>query len=132
MNKMIELNFFGTNSRLDHIGLVVKSIIEVCPTCEITVDPIQKVAVSFVVVNGLNIELIEPRGDNSPVASNLDKGNKLLHLCYVVDNLKDAINHARQYGFHRISKQVEAVAFDNRKITWLYSGQYGLVELLER
>lgn len=129
---MIELNYFGTNSSLDHIGLVVKSIKEVCPTCEITVDPIQKVAVSFIVVNGLNIELIEPQGDDSPVAGNLAKGVKLVHLCYVVDDIKVAIDHARQYGFHRISKQVEAVAFDNRKITWLYSSHYGLVELLER
>ncbi len=129
---MLELNFFGKNSRLDHIGLVVESIKDVCPDCKIVEDPIQKVAVSFIVINGLNIELIEPQGENSPVTSSLEKGIKLLHLCYTVDSLDDAIKDARKHGFHRISKQVEAVAFDNRKITWLFSNQYGLVELLER
>ena len=33
---------------------------------------------------------------------------------------------------HKISKPVPAVAFDNRKIVWLYNINLGLVELLER
>lgn len=128
---MIELDFFGQAARLDHIGIAVKSIREVSPLSETTIDPIQKVSVSFVLLNGIKLELIEPYGDNSPVTESLKKGVKILHLCYAVTDIESAINNCRKHSLHCIAPPIAATAFDGRRIAWLYSNKYGLFELLE-
>lgn len=128
---MVELNFFGEHAKFHHIGLAVKSIKEVSPSSEIVTDPRQDVSVAFVVVNGVEIELIEPCSDNSPITESLNKGIKFLHICYTVSDVEMAIKECREHGFHCITRPVPAVAFDNRRIAWVYSIKYGLVELLE-
>lgn len=128
---MIQFNFFGENARFHHIGMAVRSIEALSPLSEIITDPNQKVSVTFVLINGLLIELIEPYGDNSPVTQSLQKGTKLIHLCYEVNDLEATIKCCRKNGFHCISPPVPAVAFNRRKIAWLYSNQYGLFELLD-
>lgn len=128
---MVELNFFGEYTKFDHIGIAVRSIKEVDPFSEIVTDPIQKVSVAFVLVNGIKIELIEPYGDNSPITESLKKGVKFLHLCYTVCDIEMAIKECRKHGFHCITRPMSAVAFNDRKIAWVYSNKYGLFELLE-
>lgn len=128
---VVELNFFGEHAKFHHIGLAVKSIKEVSPSSEIVADPNQNVSVACVVVNGVKIELIEPYSDNSPITGSLNKGIKLLHICYTVSDVEMAIKECRKHGFHCIARPVPAVAFDKRKIAWVYSNKYGLVELLE-
>jgi len=128
---MIEFNFFSEDARFHHLGVAVRSIKEVSPLSEPIIDPIQKVAVAFVCLNGTQLELIEPYGKQSPIARSLVKGVKLLHVCYAVPDLEAAIKTCRRYGFHCIGRPVPAVAFDDRKIAWVYSNQYGLFELLE-
>jgi len=128
---MIEFDFFGDGARLHHLGVAVRSIEEVSPSSETITDPIQKVTVAFVRVNGIPFELIEPNGDHSPITRSLEKGVKLLHVCYSVPDLEMVIKACRKHGFHCIERPVPAVAFDNRKIAWVYSSQYGLFELLE-
>lgn len=128
---MIEVNFFGKDARFHHIGLAVRSIKDASPLSEIITDSNQGVSVAFVLVNGIKMELIEPYGDNSPIAQSLSKGIKLLHICYAVSDIERVTKECRKYGFHRIAKPVPAVAFQNKRITWVYSNKYGLVELLE-
>lgn len=128
---MIALDFFGEDARFHHVGIAVRSIKEVSPSSEPIIDPIQKVAVAFVCMNGLVLELIEPYGDASPITRSLEKGVKLLHVCYEVPDLQTALQACRKRGFHGISRPVPAIAFDNRKIVWAFSIQYGLFELLE-
>lgn len=128
---MIKLDFFGEDAKFQHIGVAVKSIKDVCPSSEITVDPNQSVSVAFVLMNGINLELIEPYGDKSPIKDSLNKGIKLLHICYAVPDIETAIKKCRKHGFHLIVRPIPAVAFNNRKIAWVYSNIYGLVELLE-
>ncbi|MCX5695204.1 MAG: VOC family protein [Candidatus Omnitrophica bacterium] len=128
---MVKLNFFGKDARFHHVGIVVKSIKEVCPSSRITIDPIQGVSVAFVSLNGVKLELIEPYSDNSPVTGSLKKGIKLLHICYAVSNIENIIKECRKFGFHCIAQPVPAAAF-NKKIAWVYSNEYGLFELLEK
>lgn len=128
---MFELDCFGPGARFHHIGMVVRSIEKNHCVAEKIWDPIQKVSVAFISLNGLNIELIEPEDDESPVSLSLKKGIKLLHLCYTVPNIEEALAVCKKQKFHCISRPVPAVAFDNKPIIWVYSRIYGLVELIE-
>jgi len=126
-----EFNFFGNNAELDHVGIAVRSIESFSSTLEKVRDPVQKVNVAFFSLHGTRVELIEPDGESSPVNGILEKGQSLYHLCYKVDNIDNALAAAKQNGFHQIAKPVEAFAFENRKIVWLFSKLFGLIELVE-
>lgn len=122
---------FGPGARLHHVGMAVASIAEHAPEATITHDPRQRVRVAFVTLAGTCIELIEPAGGGSPIARSLEKGTKIVHLCYQVDDLESALAVAATHGFRRLQAPVPAPAFDGRRIAWCISATYGLVELLE-
>jgi methylmalonyl-CoA/ethylmalonyl-CoA epimerase len=111
--------------------MAVASIDEVLPDCPRVLDPIQKVTVAFLDLHGLTIELIVPAVENSPISRQARKGVKLLHLCYRVPNLECAIAAALDVGLLLIAPPVPAVAFQGRKIAWLFSDTMGLFELVE-
>ena len=125
------LNAFGDGAKLHHVGLGVASIEKLTQDAVTWDDPIQKVRVAFVELNGARIELVEPLGEDSPVNRSIREGVKLLHLCYEVPDLEVAMQRSQAFGFRRIQKPVPAVAFENRRIAWVFSFDYGLVELLE-
>jgi methylmalonyl-CoA/ethylmalonyl-CoA epimerase len=124
-------NYFGNDAKLEHIGIAIKSIEKHYPGVLATVDNIQKVKVAFININGAEVELVEPLGDDSPVAGILKKGQTFYHLCFSVKNLDEAIAAGRKNGFHCIAKPVEAAAFNKRRIAWLFNKNLGLFELLE-
>jgi methylmalonyl-CoA/ethylmalonyl-CoA epimerase len=128
----MESNFFGDSARLHHVGMVVKSIKEVDESFEVTEDKTQKVFISFVNINGVQFELLESAGEDSPVNESFKKGTKLLHVCYEVDNLDAAIGRSREFGFHCVSRLASAPALGGKLITWLYHKHYGLFEIVER
>lgn len=131
---MLELNLLGDDAVFDHVGLAVHSIeaaLGAGREVDIFSDDIQKVSVAFIQMNGVSIELIEPLGEKTPVALSLKKGQQLVHLCFRVPDIEAAIQKGRENGFHCIARPVPAVAFNNRKIAWLFSRTYGLVEILE-
>ena len=129
---MIECAFFGKEARFHHIGMAVKSIEEVCPACKPFAEQTQKVSLAFIDLNGVRVELLEPLGDASPIAKNLRDGVKLLHLCYEVADLEEAVELSRSAGFHRLTRPVPAPVFENRRIVWVFSKEFGLFELVER
>jgi methylmalonyl-CoA/ethylmalonyl-CoA epimerase len=129
---VIEYAFFGTDAAFHHIGLAVRSIRAVSPSSEVFVERTQRVSLAFVLLNGIRVELLEPLGDDSPIARSLREGGKLLHLCYAVPDLDAALRLCRPAGFHRLGPPVPTTVFDNRRIVWVFSRQYGLFELLER
>jgi methylmalonyl-CoA/ethylmalonyl-CoA epimerase len=77
------------------------------------------------------IELLEPTGVDSPVYNFLQKGGGFNHICYEVDNMDEAISKFARVGHRQISKPEPAVAFDNRKVTFFYTNENEIVELLE-
>ncbi|MBF0584146.1 MAG: VOC family protein [Magnetococcales bacterium] len=125
------LDLFGPGARYHHTGLVTASIESVCGAGVAVDDPIQRVRVAFVRIHDQLLELVEPWDAQSPVALSLQKGVKLLHLCYSVPDLSESLRRCRAHGFLPISKPQPAVALGGRPIVWVMSTLYGLFELLE-
>ena len=129
----VPLSVFGTDAVFHHVGLAVRSIADVTGgAAQVMHDDLQQVSVAFVNLDGVCVELIEPAATTSPVSRSLKEGRQLVHLCFEVADVDDAVAAGRAAGFHRIARAVPARAFDNRRIAWVYSRTYGLVELLER
>lgn len=126
-----ELDFFGPGARYHHTGLVTASIESMCGAGVAIEDPIQRVRVAFVRLHGQLLELVEPWDGQSPVALSLQKGNKLLHLCYSVPDLTASLQQCRPHGLLPLSKPQPATAFGGRRIVWVFSNRYGLFELME-
>jgi len=127
------LNFFGEDARLRHIGVAVRSIDEAAPGALKQLDPLQNVRVAFIELNGVPCELVEPVDERSPVNGYLEhRKMNLYHLCFEVPDLERAVKQARQQGFHALGKPKPAVAFEGRRIAWVFSPTLGLFELLER
>lgn len=127
----MNIDCFGNGARFHHIGVAVYAIQDVCPKCHPIYDPLQSVNVAFISLNGCNLELIESTGEDSPVAAGMKRGIKLLHVCYEVDDIEDALRKCRSHGFHVIRQPTPATAFDQRRIAFVSSRTFGVVELLE-
>ncbi len=97
-------------------------------------DPLQRVIVQFWAQEGcsISIELIEPVGDDSPVAGFLGKGGGLAHLCYEVEDLEMALEDVRQKGAIVISGPVPAAAFQQRRIAFVILRGIGVTEFVEK
>ena len=96
---ILEKNFLGKDAKFHHIGLAVNSILDIEPTVEKIYDPIQKVYIAFVNINGVKIELIEPANISSPISANIKKGTKLVHMCFSVINIEATIAECKKYNF---------------------------------
>ena len=103
-------------------------------TKEIIHDPIQRVKVSFLAMPGseVQMELVEPAGDDSPVRAFLEKGGGLHHICYEVADCEQALAAMRQRGALLVRRPKPAVAFNGRSIAWVLTAEKLLLELLER
>jgi len=98
-------------------------------------DPNQGVRVTFLKSRGAGDplwELVEPADEQSPVYSFAAKGGGLHHVCYVVDCLEQALADARALGAIVKRQPMPAVAFDGRRIAWIYTRNRLLIEYLER
>jgi len=130
------------NAIFHHVGIAAESIertmelfIEAGYTMtSVFFDSKQNVNISFLEKTGSPLlELVEPVNEKSPVRNILNKvGVSAYHLCYEVENLDESIAHLRQKKFMLLAKPVEAVAFNERRICFLYHKETGLVELLEK
>ena len=127
-----------------HVGFVVSSIQNSAQAfadvlqadCDSRVfhDPNQGVRVTFVKSRRAGDplwELVEPADDTSPVQSFAAKGGGMHHVCYVVDNLEEALTRARSLGAIVTRQPRPAVAFGGRRIAWIYTKNHLLIEYLE-
>ena len=125
--------FGPTHPQFNHVGIAVLNILNAgIPTVKPILDPIKKVFVAFANLHGCPVELIEPSEADSPIAKSIQENRKLVHLCFEVDELGVALAFARKNGFLVVHDPVQAVAFQKRRIAWLYHTTLGLIELLER
>jgi methylmalonyl-CoA/ethylmalonyl-CoA epimerase len=102
---------------------------------EIIHDPLQQARVTFMSSQGPagpSIELVEPDSDESPLNKYLAKGGGLHHICHEVDSVDAQLEYARANGAVIVKKPLPAVAFNGRRIAWVYTRQKLLVEYLER
>jgi methylmalonyl-CoA epimerase len=98
-------------------------------------DPIQKVSVNFLTTSKTDvaeIELIAPLSEDSPIKSILAKdGGAAYHFCFETNDIEKALEHAVKNGCMVVSRPVPAVAFEGRRIAWIYSRSRQLFELVE-
>ncbi len=128
-----------------HIGFVVASIensiqgfsqsLQAEWDGKIFHDPNQVVKVTFLRSKQAGnpvVELVEPAGETSPVIPFLKRGGGLHHLCYEVDELEEQLGVSRAQGAIVVRPPLLAVAFDGRRIAWVYTKSKLLLEYLER
>jgi methylmalonyl-CoA/ethylmalonyl-CoA epimerase len=97
-------------------------------------DPSQNVNFAFLEKTGSPLlELVEPIDKTSPVYNILKKtGVSAYHFCYEVDNILSCIKELEKKDFRLLVEPVDAIAFNNRKICFLYHIDVGLIEILEK
>ncbi|MDP9049523.1 MAG: VOC family protein [Acidobacteriota bacterium] len=130
--------------RLRHVGVAVASLASTAESMSTLFgyrvvsgpfyDVIQKVAVIFLTKSEediVEIELIAPLSDDSPISSMLAKGGGAYHLCFETCDLEAALVHATNVGCIIISRPAPAVAFNGRRIAWIFTCSEQLFELLE-
>lgn len=133
------------NCSVHHLGFAVRSISAVGEEFarsmsarwdgKIIHDPLQRVRVAFFhSVNEQNpiFELIEPAAADSPVSNFLKKRVGLHHVCYETNDLEARLRDARSLGWVLVAEPEPAVAFDGRRIGWVCSANFLLIEFLER
>jgi methylmalonyl-CoA/ethylmalonyl-CoA epimerase len=102
--------------RLDHIGIAVKDIeksvqkwtdlfkIETCGYEEIPERGVKVFQLNL--AGGVQIELISPIGEDSPVAKSLAKrGEGIHHFCFEVDDLETTMTDMKKTGVKFVSDE---------------------------
>jgi len=109
----------GTEPALDHLGIAVRSIEEgarLYRALGFAVEgtetvPEQGVTVAFLPAGGTRIELLEPLGEDSPVARHLARrGPGLHHVAIRVPDIRAAMAALREAGFELLSDEPRAGA----------------------
>jgi methylmalonyl-CoA/ethylmalonyl-CoA epimerase len=128
-----------------HVGYVVRSIQDAAAGFTASLglqwdgriihDPLQTVCVSFFRPRAAGnpcIELVEPAGTGSSVRRFLERGGGLHHLCYEVDSLDRQLERSKASRDLIVRPPTPAVAFEGRRIAWVYTQNKLLVEYLEK
>ena len=96
-------------------------------------DPIQKARIALMQkTREPLVELIAPDSAESPAASWIQRITVgPYHMCYEVDDLEAMMAFLRSHRLFPVIKPVPAVAFNMRRIVFLWGESSGLFELLE-
>jgi methylmalonyl-CoA/ethylmalonyl-CoA epimerase len=118
---------------IDHSTKAYCGLFGVHPTTDIIHDPKQKVYVQFLsgpALGDIQLELLAPDGEDSPVASALKKGGGPNHLCFEVRDINESLQAARQQGCRVICEPIEAAAMDKRQIAFVFTPDQQIVEFV--
>lgn len=128
--------------KIDHIGYAVHNIIETAQyyinagwrMSKIYEERIQNTKIAFLKKEGfVTIELVSPLAGKSPVDNILSQvGCSTYHVCYVVEDIEQAVEELYDEDFKPLFFPVESVAMNNRKICYLYNLKVGLIELVSQ
>lgn len=126
--------------KIDHIGYAVKNIEKAKKAFQAigylfedtVADPDRKVQIAFGEMNGYRIELIAPDGPASPVDPYLSKlGPTPYHICYKSKDIEADIRKLEEMRFKVSIPLAPAVAFEGKRVVFLYSLSVGLIEIVE-
>lgn len=124
----------------NHIGYAVNSLCEAIEVFELLgisfdkkiIDSDRFVEICFGTCDNCTFELIAPLDESSPVSNLLKRnGNGPYHLCFATDNIDVEIERLHEKGFIIVEKPNPAVAFDNKRVCFLYHKNIGIIELVE-
>lgn len=128
--------------RIDHVCVAVRSIDKAVPrlcqllgfspkTSKVT-NTRQKVNVQFLQRPGsIDVKLIEPSGEASPLWQFLKRGEGLHHLCFKVDDVQAQLSELEKLGLRVLAQPAPGEAFDDGLIAFGYAGAGLNVELID-
>lgn len=128
--------------RLHHTGYITGNIHETAMAFELLGyvqqpvydDTTQKCFISFLKreEDEALIELVQPYEENKSMQKMLAKrGVSPYHLCYEVEDVQAVYdNLSEKEGWLPIFAPVEAIAFENRKITYFMNAETGYIEFV--
>ncbi len=128
-----------SNWRFHHLGIACQNIlIEMNSWAgigysiegESFIDPIQGVKGLFLIGPGPRLELLEDLPGESTVSPWLNKGIKIYHQAFEVDNLDFEIKRLINLRAHVVIHPVPSVAFGGRRISFLILRNMALIELV--
>ena len=79
----------------------------------------------------IDIKLIEPTDESSPIFQFAKRGGGLHHLCFKCDDVEKKIEELQNLGCRVIAKAQPGEAFENEKIAFLFSGNGLNIELID-
>lgn len=128
-------------SRIDHIGVAVRSIDEASRLYQALglsvgapeVLPRDGATAAFVTVGTVRIELLQASGSEGPIARFLARrGEGIHHIALAVDDIAEALEHARGAGFTPVDDVPRAGAHDSRIVFLHPKDTHGvLIELVQ-
>lgn len=83
----------------------------------------------------LTIELISPLDSESPISGTLLSMKNVsspYHICYEVKKLEETIGVLKKRGFYMVQEPEKAIAFNNKRVTFMVNREAGLIELVEK
>jgi methylmalonyl-CoA/ethylmalonyl-CoA epimerase len=96
-------------------------------------QPQHGVTVVFVELPNTKIELLEPLGDNSPIAKFLEKNSDggMHHVCYEVDDIRAARDRLKKKGARVLGDGEPKIGAHGKPVLFLHPKDFGgtLVEL---
>lgn len=126
--------------RVDHIGYAVKNIDKARKSMEalgyvfepIIEDHDRNIFIAFGELDGYRVELVAPMGEGSPVDMHLSKiGPTPYHICYRSDDIEGDIERLKENRYKVSIPLAPAIAFNNKRVVFLYSLSVGLIEIVE-
>ena len=128
--------------QLDHVCIAVRSI-EVAiaklgpllgynPRTELVTNSRQMVNVVFLSKPGsIDLKLIEPASDESPLWASLRKGEGLHHLCFRTGDVPASLEELARRGLRVLSPPAPGEAFNDHLIAFGYAGCGLNIELID-
>lgn len=126
--------------KIDHIGYAVKDIDKAKSIFEklgyvfgqTITDIARNIRISFGEMGEYRIELVAPISSGSPVDNYLANiGATPYHICYVSENIEEDIKNLEKNRFKVMIPLTPAVAFDNKRVVFMYSLAVGMIEIVE-
>lgn len=128
--------------QIDHVCVAVRSIDKSAPRlCELfgftlrtdkVTNSRQQVNVQFLQRPGsIDIKLIEPAGETSPLWQFLKRGEGLHHLCFRTDDVAKQLAALEEKGLRVLAAPAPGEAFDDGLIAFGYAGAGLNVELID-
>ena len=95
-------------------------------------DPLRDADIEFLLNGDYRVELIAPRKQSDLYRLLSRFKNAPYHICYLVDDLEQAIEEYKSMHFVVADPPMEAPCIEGRRVTFLKTSGMGMIVLLEK
>ena len=130
--------------RLNHVAIAVRDIKKAASVYRDTLgatvseavpQPEHGVTTVFILLPNTKIELLEPLGDNSPIAKFLERNpdGGMHHICYEVDDIRAARDRLKEQGARVLGDGEPRIGAHGKPVLFLHPKDFSgtLVEIEE-